>query len=195
MNRLFVILPLMMIAISVTGCIYKHKPNVMKEKERFVQRAIPINISTSIQTYPYMHNDVATLTDFIIIDSHDIDIDFSKSSNRIAVDSLRNLRQEIFRFNSGSNNISNIYLVGKLSKEILQTPNKPGMLTSVEYREFRLDSWYIKTPFKYCTNYEKASESLGDIPYKFDQHTKLSRSDFKPFPGIEKLDLKSLTKP
>lgn len=141
--------------------------------------------SFTVKAYPYRNEVYSNIAPMDEITAHGskIRVCFTQDSNQMAVESLKHLSENIAcgQYPEGS---TRIYVVGQLYDGICQLNNP----LNEEYQEFRMDSWYIKTPFAYDANFMKhysdpPSDDVTAIPLKIVKKKSLTYSDFIPFPG------------
>lgn len=139
---------------------------------------------TGGSTYGFVHRETTGITSYVVVQGGERAIRFSADSDGGAVRSFRALTGRVMLPNADGRSI---FLTGELSAETMRTPSCEGCPTPEEYREFRLQDWYIVTPFR------AVREDCGDCSYLMPENlrdrTGLERSDFEPFEGREALDL------
>lgn len=98
-----------------------------------------------IRTYGFLHRETTGITSFVIVGDKDIPIQFRSDSNPAALDSLYDLRPEVFLPNA---NGIQLEVTGILHSTKLYTPRGENLPQSEVYQEFTLQNWYILTPFQ-----------------------------------------------
>lgn len=118
------------LVLGVSGCKSPQKRQQEKNKEFGYQHLIGV---TGINTVLHF-------------DGKKVPVQFSTKSDSLALMALRSLDWNIIYANA---NGENIVLFGELDSQIVITPACETCPQSEEYREFTLQHWYIKTPFRY----------------------------------------------
>ena len=101
-------------------------------------------VARPVQAFGFVHQETTGVNSFVRLHGKDVPIQFRSDSNVAAVTSLKSLQPEVFLPNA---NGTTIRLVGQFYEGICRTPDAPDRAESEEYHEFRLDRWYILTPF------------------------------------------------
>jgi len=169
MKFLFLLLGL----LSLSGCGPKDK---VEQTEAVPAGVAPRVVSRPIQAYPLVNfKGVTAFTDLaLIVDGKTVDIDISTDSNAIARKLLASLRWQIFEPNTDENDVR-LFVVGQLFDGVSRSVGNPNGAPSQEYQEFRMDRWYLVSPFKAAIE----AESPYYQEFKIVTRTRLEKSDFK----------------
>ena len=137
-----------------------------------------------IGTYGFVHHETTGITSSVIVKGVERRIQFHRDSDPVAVKALNALSWKIVLPNSDG---KKLFLVGQYYAAPKQTAKCDGCSTVEEYREFKLLSWYIVTPFKVvrddCENCAYLREE------NLRTRRRLEREDFQDFDGKELLDV------
>ena len=137
-------------------------------------------------TFGLKHVQTTGITNFVQAGKRSFGTQFSTDSESLALRSLEALKPDVYLANCDGNRL---FVTGELDEHIRWTPAGENRPNSEPYRYFRLRSWYLAEPFM-----ERPLEPL-DTPLPQPRwRTSLSRSDFTPFPGHDRLDLKRLVR-
>jgi hypothetical protein len=129
--------------------------------------------------YGYVFHETTGITSHILKDGKEIPIQFSSDSNQEQLKMLDSLKWNILYPNSSGDKI---FLIGELTKDTKNTPEKANMPSSQTYQNFKLIGWYIKIPFM-----EMVIKDINDLPHEFRyiKRNLLKKSDFSNLDNIE----------
>ena len=125
--------------------------------------------------YGYVFHENTEITHHILKDGKEIPIQFSTDSNQEYLKMLSSLKWNILYPNSRGEQIT---LKGVLSYVIKRTPEQPNIAMSQNFQDFKLISWYIKTPFK-----ELKAKDINSVPHEYvlNKRNNLKKTDFKNY--------------
>jgi hypothetical protein len=136
-----IVLILLTIAITLSGCSQDGKKAVVTYSPVHVAKT---GVAHRVHDFGFVHKESTGITSHVRLDGKDVPIQFGSDSSAASLASLRSLQPEVFLPNA---NGTTIHLVGQYYEGICHTPSAPDKPQSESYHEFRLDSWYILTPF------------------------------------------------
>lgn len=135
-----------------------------------------------IETFGYVFHETTGITRGIIKNGQEIKIKFSNDSDSVALRTLTSLKWFVL-YPSGDGN--HIFVEGHLDNKIQWTQNHPNMAKSKPFQEFKLNNWYIVTPFKRINFVEEWSpETFVKV-----SSNSLEPSDFETEDAIDGIDL------
>ena len=149
----------------------------MEQTQAVPAGVAPRVVSRPIQAYPLVNfKGTTAFTDLaLIVDGKTVDIDISTDSNAMARKLLASLRWQVFEPNTNEDDVR-LFVVGQLFDGVSQSVGNPHGASSQEYQEFRMDRWYLVSPFKAVIDTE--SPDLLE-KFKIVTRTRLEKSDFR----------------
>ena len=148
-----------------------------------VANPVTLKDSSPVRTYGFVHWETTGITSGLVVNRKRIPIQFRADSDALTLRAFLALKWEVLAPNA---NGRSIILTGQLDREPKFTPKCDQCATSEEYREFRLISWYITTPFKVA----RRPENQLPFTYQISQRRELLRSDFNEFDGKDTIDVR-----
>ena len=160
--------------LSLGGCVSNDKAGQTEPGRAGVALRV---VSRPFQAYPLVNRKGTTeFTDLaLIVDGKTVDIDITTDSNAMARKLLHSLRWQIFEPNTDEDDVR-LFVVGQLFDGVSRSPDNPRGAPAQDYQEFRMDRWYLVSPFKAAIEPEPM-----ELPMmlKIVTRARLEKSDFR----------------